>query len=126
MATDRQKNNKDIMLPLRLSKGTHLILEEKARKAGIFKSVFIVLLIHAVPTEIATDDAFRGFRDDAEAKDIYLPIRIDKETSILLSEKTRACGINRSLFIRFLIRNVQIEAVINKPANQLQGSEDHS
>ena len=125
MATDRQKNNKDIMLPLRLSKGTHLILEEKVRKAGIFKSVFIVLLIHAVPTEIATD-AFRGFRDDTEAKDIYLPIRIDKETSILLSEKTRACGINRSLFIRFLIRNVQIEAVINKPANQLQGSEDHS
>ncbi|HQP51873.1 MAG TPA: hypothetical protein PLA06_06825 [Syntrophorhabdaceae bacterium] len=123
MATDRQKNNKDIMLPLRLGKGTHLILEEKARKTGLFKSVFIVLLIHAIPTEIATDAA-REYREDTEAKDIYSPIRIDKETSGLLVEKAKACGMNRSAFIRFLIRNVQIKAVINKPA-ELHGSEDN-
>ena len=57
MVIDRQKKTRTSCC-LCVSKGTHLILEEKARKAGIFKSVFIVLLIHAVPTEIATD-AFR-------------------------------------------------------------------
>ena len=105
----KRKNGKDVMLPLRLGKKTYTVLEKKAARAGLYKSVFIALLIHITPIEALT--ACR-YKEAAEAKNIQFPIGIERETYNMLTEKAAACGMNNSMFIRYLIHIVDVSAVI--------------
>jgi len=105
----KRKNGKDVMLPLRLGEKTHAVLEKKAARAGLYKSVFIALLIHITPVEALT--ACR-YKEATEAKNIPFPIRIERETYNMLTEKAAACGMNKSTYIRYLIHSIDVCAVI--------------
>ncbi len=105
----KRKSGKDVMLPLRLDKNTYAVLEKKAAKTGLYKSVFIALLIHVTPVEALTA---QKYREAGEAKNIQFPIRIERDTYDMLTEKATACGMNKSTFIRYLIHSIDVCAVI--------------
>ncbi len=111
MNTALQGHIRDFNLPLRLSKKTYSALADKASRAGIYKSAYITLLIHMIPVETVLAVLPR-YNKDNEKKDVFFPIKIDETTYRMLSEKASACGMNNSAFVRFIIDNVEVCAVI--------------